>query len=262
MTRILSPSQIAAYAKCPQAWYLRYVEGLRAPTSPYASLGIWFHAILEDVVLGLIGGIEAQDAVQAAREAGLPEREAIAVANAAKRHIDAFVSEFLPSLHPAAVEEWCEGTLGGYPVRCRLDYRDEGLEPDEYECGENDWGGYVLDWKLSSKTIPAPEWHWEVAIQVALSGVQTGGVCIFDRSGKRIGPATIWIAESHRNAAVEDAIHQIGRWIEAGNAPPLGAWAERYGQCACVYCDYVSVCQFGAPWRTTAARLAAKKEGK
>lgn len=261
MSRILSPSQIACYAKCPQAWYLHYVEGLRGPKSPYAEIGIWFHGVIEEAVLGLLEGIDLESALQAAKEAGFEGREARTVAQAACRAIAAFTEDLLPTLHPAAVEEWVEGELGGYPVRCRLDYRDEGLPPDEYDCG-CDEPEFVLDWKLTSKLTPNPEWVWEVGIQVALSGVGRGGVCLFDRTCKTTGPTIIWVARSENNSAIAEGVHRVGRAIEAGDCPPLGAWTERYGQCACVYCDYVHVCQFGAPWRTTAARLAAKKEGK
>ena len=67
----ISPSRIGLWMRCPRAFELRYVEGIRSPVSPSLFLGKVVHAALETyyrhLQLGLeLAGDEIDDAVESA----------------------------------------------------------------------------------------------------------------------------------------------------------------------------------------------------
>lgn len=158
----LSPSRVAEFKTCPQAYKFRFIDKLPEPIDPYAARGSLVHAVLESLFAlpsrertlprAKQALTESWEAVRAEEEMGgwplSPEQEAVWLANAVELLENYFRIEDPAQIEPEQIEWWVEHQAERVFLRGIIDRVE--VNPDgswvltDYKTGRSPSDNYAL----------------------------------------------------------------------------------------------------------------------
>ncbi len=161
--RVLSPSQVRTFVGCSARWWFKYGLSLPEPKTSSLALGCAVHQAIETNFREKVTtkeDLDTQSVVavfqvawqeQAEETEFRDEENPAEIGRVGEQLVAKYMDEAAPAIQPAAVELEVAGTIGGVPVRGRVDVIDET--------------GRVIDLKTAARKPSgiAPDYAFQLA---------------------------------------------------------------------------------------------------
>ncbi len=161
--RVLSPSQVRTFVGCSARWWFKYGLSLPEPKTSSLALGCAVHQAIEanfrekvdskeDLdTRGVVAVFQVAWQQQAEETEFRDEENPAEIGKVGEQLVARYMDEAAPAIQPAAVELEVAGTIGGVPVRGRVDVIDDT--------------GRVIDLKTAARKPAgiAPDYAFQLA---------------------------------------------------------------------------------------------------